>query len=88
MVTQTFGDLLYYPKSESMKEFPSPAALSRRIILSTKPPKEYLEAQSQKIKDSGSQKRKETIDEDSWGKEVTDFKDELHYDSKVKYYNE
>ncbi|PKU64331.1 Phosphoinositide phospholipase C 4 [Dendrobium catenatum] len=82
MVTQTFGDMLYYPKSESMEELPSPEALTRRIILSTKPPKEYLEAKSQKVKETGSQKRKETVEEDSWGKEVTDFTDELHYDNK------
>ncbi|XP_020579605.1 phosphoinositide phospholipase C 2-like isoform X2 [Phalaenopsis equestris] len=82
MVTQTFGDMLYYPKGESMEEFPSPATLSRRILLSTKPPEEYLESKTQKVKDSVSQKRKETEEEDSWGKEVTDFKAELHYDSK------
>lgn len=84
MVTQTFGDMLYYPSNESMEEFPSPAALTRRIILSTKPPKEYLEAKSQKVKDGRSQKRKETVEEDSWGKEVTDFKTKLHDDNKVK----
>ncbi|KAI0519228.1 hypothetical protein KFK09_006670 [Dendrobium nobile] len=82
MVTQTFGDMLYYPRSKSMEELPSPEALTRRIILSTKPPKEYLEAKSQKVKETGSQKRKETVEEDSWGKEVTDFTDELHYDNK------
>ncbi|XP_061995819.1 phosphoinositide phospholipase C 6-like [Rosa rugosa] len=40
MVTQIFGDMLYYPKPEDpMTEFPSPEALKYRIIISTKPPK-------------------------------------------------
>ncbi|KAM7271143.1 hypothetical protein ACFE04_030357 [Oxalis oulophora] len=43
MVTQTFGDLLYYPESDLLEEFPSPEELIHRIIISTKPPKEYLE---------------------------------------------
>ncbi|KAL3837749.1 hypothetical protein ACJIZ3_022340 [Penstemon smallii] len=42
MVTQIFGEMLYCPESEYLEEFPSPEALKHRIILSTKPPKEYL----------------------------------------------
>lgn len=42
MVTQVFGEMLYYPESGYLEEFPSPEALKHRIILSTKPPKEYL----------------------------------------------
>lgn len=42
MVTQVFGDMLYYPESGCLEEFPSPEALKYKIILSTKPPKEYL----------------------------------------------
>lgn len=48
MVLETFGDILYYPSSETIAEFPSPESLKKRIILSTKPPKEYLEAKSSK----------------------------------------
>ncbi|KMZ66673.1 Phosphoinositide phospholipase C [Zostera marina] len=38
MVKQTFGDLLFYPKISSMKEFPSPQSLMNRIIVSAEPP--------------------------------------------------
>lgn len=46
MVIQIFGDLLYYPDSGCLEEFPSPELLKHRIILSTKPPKEYREGES------------------------------------------
>ncbi|KAL3650264.1 Phosphoinositide phospholipase C 6 [Castilleja foliolosa] len=43
MVIQVFGDMLYCPDSEEgLQEFPSPEALKHKILLSTKPPKEYL----------------------------------------------
>ncbi|KAI4372929.1 hypothetical protein MLD38_011109 [Melastoma candidum] len=44
MLTEIFGDMLYYPTTESLAEFPSPESLKNRIIISTKPPKEYLES--------------------------------------------
>ncbi|XVE52497.1 hypothetical protein DITRI_Ditri02bG0126800 [Diplodiscus trichospermus] len=44
MVTQTFGTMLYYPESDCLNELPSPESLKHRIIISTKPPKEYLES--------------------------------------------
>lgn len=43
MLNQVFGKMLYYPQSEPLAEFPSPESLKHRIIISTKPPKEYLE---------------------------------------------
>ncbi|XP_064949938.1 phosphoinositide phospholipase C 6-like isoform X1 [Musa acuminata AAA Group] len=46
MVTQTFGDMLYYPKSDSLEEFPSPESLKNRIIISTKPPKKFFESKT------------------------------------------
>ncbi|KAG5409036.1 hypothetical protein IGI04_005355 [Brassica rapa subsp. trilocularis] len=67
MITQTFGDMLYYHDSESCKEFPSPEELKGKILISTKPPKEYLEANDSKEKDNG-EKGKDS-DEDVWGKE-------------------
>lgn len=48
MVKETFGDILYYPKDECRAEFPSPESLKHKIIISTKPPKEYLESSSSK----------------------------------------
>lgn len=72
MVTQTFGDILFSPGSESLKEFPSPESLKRRIIISTKPPKEYLEAKEVKEKENNSERVKAS-DEEAWGKEVPDL---------------
>lgn len=73
MVTQTFGDILFTPGSDCLNEFPSPESLKKRIIISTKPPKEYLEAKE--IKDrSESQREKPVGDEEAWGKEVEDSK--------------
>ncbi|KAK9014574.1 hypothetical protein V6N11_005728 [Hibiscus sabdariffa] len=72
MVTQTFGDILFSPGSECLKEFPSPESLKKRIIISTKPPKEYLEAKEVKDKENESEKGK-VGDEEAWGKEVRDL---------------
>ncbi|XP_061376611.1 phosphoinositide phospholipase C 2-like isoform X2 [Gastrolobium bilobum] len=70
MITQTFGDILFCPSSESLKEFPSPKSLKKRIIISTKPPKEYLEAKEVQEKEEESHKGKPSGDEEAWGKEV------------------
>ncbi|XP_042491540.1 phosphoinositide phospholipase C 2-like isoform X2 [Macadamia integrifolia] len=72
MVIQTFGDLLYTPGPEGLKQFPSPASLMKQLIISTKPPKEYLEGKIGK-KESESQKEKDSADEETWGKEVLDL---------------
>ncbi|KAI9100045.1 hypothetical protein K1719_024263 [Acacia pycnantha] len=45
MVTEIFGEALYYPETDGMAEFPSPESLKGRILISTKPPKEYLESE-------------------------------------------
>ncbi|KAI5434101.1 1-phosphatidylinositol phosphodiesterase, variant 2 [Lathyrus oleraceus] len=74
MVTQTFGDILFVPGSESLKEFPSPESLKKRIIISTKPPKEYLETKEVKEKEDDSLQRKALDDDEAWGKEVPSFK--------------
>ncbi|KAM7531989.1 hypothetical protein LguiB_035399 [Lonicera macranthoides] len=75
MVTQTFGDVLFYSSTECYAEFPSPESLKRKIIISTKPPKEYLQDKSIKEKENGSQKVKDSSSfELAWGKEVSDLK--------------
>ncbi|KAJ6803898.1 phosphoinositide phospholipase C 4-like [Iris pallida] len=74
MVTETFGDMLYYPDSDDVEEFPSPEFLKKRIILSTKPPKEYLEAKSLKDQGGASINVKDQNDDEQWGKEVPDLK--------------
>ncbi|CAH9147476.1 unnamed protein product [Cuscuta epithymum] len=44
MLTQVFGDMLYFPEPGCLGELPSPKELKHRVVLSTKPPKEYLES--------------------------------------------
>lgn len=83
MVTQTFQEILFTPGPESLKEFPSPESLKRRIIISTKPPKEYLEAKEVKEKENDLQKGKESGDEAAWGKEFTHQKSMSGLDDKV-----
>lgn len=83
MVTQTFGDMLYYPEKDSLKEFPSPESLKNKIIISTKPPKEYLK--SKNSKENNPQKEKDTSDEETWGKEVEVQKSEPESDDKVQF---
>ncbi|KAF3776055.1 Phosphoinositide phospholipase C 2 [Nymphaea thermarum] len=80
MVTETFCDMLFYPESGSLQKFPSPESLKYRILISTRGPKEYLEASSFKNNGSQSQKGKEK-DEHSWGKEVRDVKEEIESDA-------
>ncbi|GMP89685.1 hypothetical protein CsSME_00041150 [Camellia sinensis var. sinensis] len=79
MITQTFGKMLFYPESD-LKEFPSPEELKYRIIISTKPPKEYLEAES--FKGNSSQKVKDS-DEDVWGKEPSNLTTDQENEDKV-----
>jgi phosphatidylinositol phospholipase C, delta len=88
MIKETFGDMLYVPSDEPMKEFPSPEDLKNKIIISTKPPKEYLECKDNKS--SGSQKgskgkmtTERTLDEvaeEASGKDVSDSKFEASND--------
>lgn len=66
MINQTFGDILFAPGSECLKDFPSPESLKKRVIISTKPPKEYLTAKDAKVKESDLNKEK---DEEAWGSE-------------------
>ncbi|XP_073033285.1 phosphoinositide phospholipase C 6-like isoform X2 [Primulina eburnea] len=64
MVIQIFGDLLYYPESGCLDEFPSPEELKHKIILSTKPPKEYLESKITKDQDTLSPREKDSSDDE------------------------
>lgn len=63
MVTQIFGDMLYCPES-GLEEFPSPEALKHKIILSTKPPKEYLGSNNVKDGEIPSPHEKDSSEED------------------------
>ncbi|KAH9609733.1 hypothetical protein KSS87_012723 [Heliosperma pusillum] len=46
MIKETFGDMLYRSESDSMDEFPSPEELKHKILISTKTPKECLDAEN------------------------------------------
>lgn len=84
MLTQTFGDMLFYPKSECLAEFPSPESLKHRIIISTKPPKEYLESKHHKDKAimlmSGG---RESSEEETSELDTPEHKSELEVDDRV-----
>ncbi|XP_002533650.2 phosphoinositide phospholipase C 2 [Ricinus communis] len=82
MITQTFGDILFTPGSECLKEFPSPESLKKRIIVSTKPPKEYLEVREIREREGDSQSGKLGSDEETWGKEIPDLKGHFRVDDK------
>ncbi|KAH6777799.1 Phosphoinositide-specific phospholipase C family protein [Perilla frutescens var. frutescens] len=63
MATQVFGDMLYYPESEGLDKFPSPEDLKYRIIVSTKPPKEYLDGNNKDGETSALQDKYSSEDE-------------------------
>ena len=83
MLTETFGEILFCPESESLKEFPSPEDLKYRVIISTKPPKEYLEAK--RLADKQNSQKERESDDDGWGKEPssTDAAADEEDDDKV-----
>eukprot|EP00246_Nothoceros_aenigmaticus_P015284 TRINITY_DN6274_c0_g2_i1.p1 TRINITY_DN6274_c0_g2~~TRINITY_DN6274_c0_g2_i1.p1 ORF type:complete len:561 (+),score=109.82 TRINITY_DN6274_c0_g2_i1:217-1683(+) len=85
IATSLLGDALYIPaENESFSSFQSPEQLKRRILISTKPPKEYLEAGTEdsktdkpagkNAKPNGNNKGVE--EEEAWGDEVPDFDEE------------
>lgn len=74
------GDTLFYPDSpENFKEFPSPEFLKKRILISTKPPKEYLagskNGKSPKViaEEGEHEQAQKTANEEPWGDELPDF---------------
>lgn len=83
MVTQTFGDMLYYPESGCLEEFPSPESLKYKIIISTKPPKEDVEAKRIKGKENSSPRERDICEESSQ-KEVSDLLAELEAAERVR----
>lgn len=86
MATQIFGPMLYYPESDSLEEFPTPASLLHRIIISTKPPKEYLESRNPIVKPNNNVSP--SSEEETPGKEEIQTLESMLFDqdfeSKVK----
>ncbi|KAL6581218.1 1-phosphatidylinositol phosphodiesterase [Orobanche minor] len=80
MISETFGDMLFSPGPECLTEFPSPESLKRRVVISTKPPKEYLHAKDVKIQESDSKKGTDLEKEEPWGREINSFKTKIDED--------
>lgn len=78
MITETFGGMLYIPETDNPKKFPSPESLKRRIIISTKPPKEYLASEDSKSNDVDLTRQKDVAEDDEWGAEVTDVRQDAN----------
>lgn len=76
MVTEIFGELLYYPETDLLSEFPSPESLKGRILISTKPPIEYLDSKSCDEED----KKPKSTDKGSQSPDVTN---KVESDDKV-----
>ncbi|CAH2069505.1 unnamed protein product [Thlaspi arvense] len=68
MVSKTFGETLFRCTDEHTESFPSPESLKNKILISTKPPKEYLQTQNSQ----GS-----TTDESLKSKKVADAEEEI-----------
>ncbi|CAA0827493.1 Phosphoinositide phospholipase C 2 [Striga hermonthica] len=75
-VSQTFEDVLFCSQSESLVEFPSPDSLRTRVIISTKQPKvtKNLETSENQVRESS--------EEISWGKEISDLSARLSNDDR------
>ncbi|KAK4353832.1 hypothetical protein RND71_026026 [Anisodus tanguticus] len=63
--------MLFSPDS-CLKDFPSPETLKRCVLISTKPPKEYLQAKE--VKEKETAKGTDQADTEAWGREVSDLK--------------
>lgn len=83
MVTMIFEDYLYYPKSGHWETFPSPESLKKRIIISTKPPKEYLDDQKTKEKEIALERAKESAKLKPHRSDSAEIIKEIEKDEKV-----
>ncbi|XP_059302159.1 phosphoinositide phospholipase C 7-like isoform X1 [Lycium ferocissimum] len=79
MITQTFGDMLFSP-SECLKELPSPASLKKRVMISTKPPKEYLQSKAVK----GKNDSKKEVEGKNGSKREAEGKDDSKKEAEGK----
>lgn len=87
MVTETFGDILFISGSESFTEFPSPELLKRKIIISTKPPKEYVESKNLEIiHNTNEHKEKKSSEEKAWGTEFSNISKKMEVVDMVFFY--
>ncbi|XP_030524527.1 phosphoinositide phospholipase C 2-like [Rhodamnia argentea] len=66
MVTKTFQSTLHRPDPDQPAEFPSPESLKGKILISTKPPKEYLESQTNIEEEDNTVQSKEHSDNEEY----------------------
>ncbi|XP_027159957.1 phosphoinositide phospholipase C 2-like [Coffea eugenioides] len=71
MINETFGDMLFVPGSDGLREFPSPESLKRKVMISTKPPKEYLEAKDLSGEQNEVKEGKQSAEAEPWGREIS-----------------
>lgn len=57
MLTETFEEVLYCSDLDTISKLPSPEKLKHRVIISTKPPKEYLDDKTKNIHNEPSHKK-------------------------------
>lgn len=81
MLTETFGEVLYCSDIGMMKKLPSPEKLKHRVIISTKPPKEYLEDKAANIQKYPSIRK--DYDDGPWDDEPIYDTDDHEDDDKV-----
>ncbi|KAF2611448.1 hypothetical protein F2Q70_00007839 [Brassica cretica] len=76
MVSKTFGRTLFRCRDEYKKCFPSPEALKNKILISTKPPKEYLQTHiSQGATTAESVKAEELIQDEDEKTVAVEYRD-------------
>ncbi|KAF4363990.1 hypothetical protein F8388_000573 [Cannabis sativa] len=76
--------MLFCPESSEKLEFPSPKEMKYKIIISTKPPKEYLQPKSVKENEDSSSFKRRDSNEDSRKTDTTkpaNHEDEEEYTS-------
>ncbi|XP_071696710.1 phosphoinositide phospholipase C 6-like isoform X2 [Rutidosis leptorrhynchoides] len=78
MITDIFGSMLYYPESTKFEELPNPESLKHRILISTKPPKEYLESKDDE-RSSSHKNKVSDVDDDTWSEDRS-YKSGSDYD--------
>ncbi|XP_047955534.1 phosphoinositide phospholipase C 6-like isoform X2 [Salvia hispanica] len=85
MAMRIFGDSLYCPESGYAEDFPAVESLKYKIILSTKPPKEYLGSNHSKGGETSSPKYKDFSDDETEAESEAD--DKLESDSDYEDYD-
>lgn len=84
MVHETFQDALVVSSSDKFQDFPSPQSLKKRVVISTKAPKEYLEAKGSKEGEDGSVRVYTSSEEVRWGREISDLAVKLEREDGVE----